>query len=282
MKRSFKPSRRTILLISIYLILNTVFLYLCFAKLGSATVQNWDEARHGISAYEMLQTGNYIENTFNYEKDLWNLKPPLSFWAEALAFKVIGYNILAFRLPSVIAFIMMYIAITVFLIKNYGHCSAICFEISFIAFGDYFFSHFGRNGDADALFNLFFILCVICLYYFAYKKNTKYLYMSGLCASMSFMAKSFHAVSAYGVIVLFLLISGLFRKLKFRSWICLFISSTAIIASWIIWRYSYDGVIFIGSMFGVDVVERTASYQNTPDSNMVLWKVLINYRLLQV
>ena len=61
-------------------VLALIFFYISFRNLDVAAVANSDEARHGVSAYEMLQTGNWIENTFNYEKDLWNLKPPLSFW----------------------------------------------------------------------------------------------------------------------------------------------------------------------------------------------------------
>ena len=36
--------------------------FLCFRCLDVAYVSSWDEARHGISAYEMMQNGNYIVN----------------------------------------------------------------------------------------------------------------------------------------------------------------------------------------------------------------------------
>ena len=63
--------------------------FLCFRCLDVAYVSSWDEARHGISAYEMMQNGNYIVNTFGYEPDYWNLKPPLSFYGIILGFKLL-------------------------------------------------------------------------------------------------------------------------------------------------------------------------------------------------
>ena len=45
-----------------FLTLMTAFL--CFRCLGIKAIDSWDEARHGISAYEMLKNGNFLENTY--------------------------------------------------------------------------------------------------------------------------------------------------------------------------------------------------------------------------
>ena len=87
----------------LYVLLSGVFLYLTFCNLNNVSIENWDEARHGISAYEMLQNNNFIENTYNYSKDLWNLKPPLSFWAESASMSIFGYSFFALRLPYITA-----------------------------------------------------------------------------------------------------------------------------------------------------------------------------------
>ena len=133
----------------IIVILALIFLYISFRNLGAAEVANSDEARHGVSAYEMLQTENWIENTYNYEKDLWNLKPPVSFWAEATSMRVFGYSIWAFRLPSVMAFMTMFFVVCFFLMKKYDTLTCAFFMLLFIAFDDFFFAHYGRAGDAD-------------------------------------------------------------------------------------------------------------------------------------
>jgi 4-amino-4-deoxy-L-arabinose transferase-like glycosyltransferase len=161
-------------------ILALIFLYISFRNLGAAEVANSDEARHGVSAYEMLQTGNWIENTFNYEKDLWNLKPPVSFWAEAASMRIFGYSIWAFRFPSVIAFMTIFFMVCFFLLKKYNMLTCAFFMMLFIAFDDFFFAHFGRAGDADAIYGLFYILSLLCLYeYGTVDGKVNRLYLSG-------------------------------------------------------------------------------------------------------
>ena len=71
-------------------------------KLGDQSIINFDEARHGVSAYEMLKSGNYVVNTYNFHNDFWNLKPPLSFWADAAGFKLVGFSPLGLRISSAI------------------------------------------------------------------------------------------------------------------------------------------------------------------------------------
>ena len=53
--------------------------FYCFRCLGVQYVDSWDEARHGVNAYEMIQNGDYIRHTYNYQVDDWNLKPSISY-----------------------------------------------------------------------------------------------------------------------------------------------------------------------------------------------------------
>lgn len=106
------------IVILIYVVLSFTMLFLLFYNLGNVSAENWDEARHGISAYEMLKNKNFIINTYNYEPDLWNLKPPFSFWMESISFSLFGYNLFAFRLPSAIAMFLTFGSISIFYIKH--------------------------------------------------------------------------------------------------------------------------------------------------------------------
>ena len=54
--------------------------FYCFRCLDVQYVDSWDEARHGVNAYEMIQNGDYIRHTYNYVTDDWNLKPSISYW----------------------------------------------------------------------------------------------------------------------------------------------------------------------------------------------------------
>ena len=257
MKKNEKSIFPVIVTVILYALLSGVFLYLTFCNLNNVSIENWDEARHGISAYEMIQNNNFIENTYNYGKDLWNLKPPLSFWAESASMSIFGYSFFAFRLPSALSFAAMFFAISIFLNRNYGAVSAIAFMAVFNSFGDLFFEHMGRSGDADALFNLFFVLSVIFLFYEKKTQRHIYLYLSGFMFSLAFLSKSFHAVSIMGIIVCFMLLSGEFKKLKLKNYAIFFSASFLPVLIWAFARFLYDGFEFLGVMFGVDVVERT-------------------------
>ena len=85
--------RKLLLYFGFLLGLVCVFLF-CFYHLSYDELKSFDEARHGVSAYEMLQTGEPIVTTYAYSPDYWNLKPPLSEWLIALGYKLFGYNAL--------------------------------------------------------------------------------------------------------------------------------------------------------------------------------------------
>ena len=88
-----------IILIFLFLVLA----FITFYNLGEFKVNDWDEARHGVSAYEMLKNKNYIINTYNYKNDYWNLKPPISFWIIMLSYKLFGATIFSMRLYSALS-----------------------------------------------------------------------------------------------------------------------------------------------------------------------------------
>src|SRR4051812_10624545 len=56
-----------------------------FAGLGAVALNDSDEARYGVSAWEMLQHRSYIVTTYAGEREYWNLKPPLGYWLMALS-----------------------------------------------------------------------------------------------------------------------------------------------------------------------------------------------------
>ena len=54
----------------VYLGFTLLTAYLCFSRLDVASLQHWDEARHGVNGYEMFKNHNYIVNTYNYENEM--------------------------------------------------------------------------------------------------------------------------------------------------------------------------------------------------------------------
>ena len=60
------------------------------------------EARYGEIARIMAETGDWITPWFNYGVPFWG-KPPLSFWSQALSFRLFGVTEFAARFPSWLA-----------------------------------------------------------------------------------------------------------------------------------------------------------------------------------
>ena len=86
-----------------------IFAFLCFFNLGKLPIQDWDEARHGINAYEMLRHNSIFANYFQDEFDYWNLKPPVSYWGVMLGYKIFGYNTFGMRFFSAFSLSVIYI-----------------------------------------------------------------------------------------------------------------------------------------------------------------------------
>lgn len=83
-----------------------VLAFYCFRCLDVKYVDSWDEARHGVNAYEMIQNGDYIRHTYNYQVDDWNLKPSISYWAIVLGFRLFGYSVWGLRFFSALAYLL--------------------------------------------------------------------------------------------------------------------------------------------------------------------------------
>jgi len=74
------------------------------------------EARYGEVARIMAETGDWITPWFNYGVPFWG-KPPLSFWSEALSFRLFGVTEFAARVPSWLAHLGMLALIYTLMVK---------------------------------------------------------------------------------------------------------------------------------------------------------------------
>src|SRR5947209_18495847 len=83
------------------LLLTAVTAALTLPNLGAASLWDLDEGLNAEAAREMLESGNWIVPTFNFQ--LRSSKPALLYWCEALAYRAFGVNEFAARLPSALA-----------------------------------------------------------------------------------------------------------------------------------------------------------------------------------
>lgn len=211
-------SRRLVCFLSLTALL-ALLCFLCFYKLDIAPIENWDESRHGISAYEMLQTGDKIVTTYLYSPDYWNLKPPLSEYFIALGYRIFGYNGTGFRFFSAFSWILSALIVTAYLYKSSGVFTAATALLGFSCATLPLLNHCARTGDADVYLCLF-ITCALVLLMQYTREKPIFLYGACLCFSLGFLTKSWHSGIIAVTLLLYLLTSKRLFQLKGKTFLC--------------------------------------------------------------
>lgn len=248
-------------LFSIYFLgmifLLTLACFNIFYRLGDFPIYSWDEARHGVNAYEMLRKGNYVVSTYRDKIDYWNLKPPLSFWANMAGYKLAGYNALGLRLFSAIAAIMTIVITAAFAWKKCGKTASLSTTAVLTTCTQLLINHSARTGDADSIFVLFFTAAIISL--LLCEQEIKWLYVSGGAFALAFLTKSWHAGNILIIIGLYLLFTKKYKILTRKNWIILSACMVLPIFTWGVFRFQYDGIAFFKGMIFYDLLKRSSS-----------------------
>ena len=77
-----------------------------FLNLGATSIIDANEAFYAETPREMIESGNYISPTFNYEPRL--NKPPLSYWVVAAFYHAAGVSLGASRLPIALGAVVIF------------------------------------------------------------------------------------------------------------------------------------------------------------------------------
>ncbi len=239
-----------------FLILATI-IFCCFYNLGKAPITDWDEARHGVNAYEMLKYNNFIANFYNGEIDYWNLKPPISYYFIILGFKIFGYNAFGLRFYSALSYILTAIIVSIFIKRKFDKKASLLFLVILLSFCNLFISHCVRRGDADALFLLFYSISFISL--IKTEDNPNWIYLTGLMFSLCFLTKSWHSLILIPTVFFYLIFTKGFKRLGFKRITLFFIVSVAPIFIWAVARYQFDGFEFIKQMIKYDLLSRSST-----------------------
>lgn len=215
-----------------YLLLISLTVFLFFLPFsGHIPLFDWDEANFAEISREMIERGNFIQITVNYEP--FHEKPPLYFWIQALSMKVFGVNETAARLPNIFLAVLtlLFLFFTGKKLKgvNFGLLWVLCFGGAFLP--QFYF----RFAIIDPLFNLLlFAALVFCFLAITEPQmKTFYLLMSGLTAGLSVLAKG-----PAGLFLVFLSLLIFFiinRKLYSINPLKIFLWGLALILPWSVW-----------------------------------------------
>ncbi|PBQ32096.1 hypothetical protein CNR22_10045 [Sphingobacteriaceae bacterium] len=222
-------SQKQLLLLTLILLV----LILSIVNKGTHNLQEWDESRNGVNAYEMLHNNDCINLYYNNKLDTWNAKPPLMIWLIAASYKVFGFNEFALRFPSTIAAFLFFIICfyTVLLLDTTLTAFLTCMIL--IATKAIFGNHIGLTGDFDALLLFFLTASVYSFILYIERGKKSAIYFTALFVGLAFYTKGPAA---------FVLIPGFALYLTFKKkiiaiikdknfWFATLLMST-IVASW--------------------------------------------------
>ncbi|NVO32232.1 ArnT family glycosyltransferase [Hymenobacter lapidiphilus] len=144
------------------LLLLVLVFFSLFFRLGSAPMQRWDESRLALNAAGILEQREWLVMFYGGQPDLWNTKPPLMIWLQALSIKALGYTDLAVRLPAALAALA-----TTLGLFWYGHrylrgpLMGWLAAVVLLASPGYITLHVVRTGDYDALLVLWTTIALL-------------------------------------------------------------------------------------------------------------------------
>lgn len=227
-----------------------------FYNLGEFPIYSWDEARHGVNAYEMIKNNNYIVNTYAYKNDYWNLKPPVSYWTIILGYRLAGYNPLGLRIVSAAAGFITIALVSLYAGYAGGRLASIISGAVLTSTFPFILEHCARTGDADSIFVLFFTCSILSLSLCL--RDKRWLYSYGVFFALAFLTKSWHSGNIIVIGIIFVILKRKELQLKGKDYFYTITSGALPIFIWIVLRCMQDGLAFFKTMVGYDLISRTS------------------------
>jgi 4-amino-4-deoxy-L-arabinose transferase-like glycosyltransferase len=134
-------------------------------RLSDDAITEWDESLYGLSAAEMIETGDWVRTRLGGQVDYSAItKPPLIVWLTALSFKAFGITPTSLRLVSVVSAWLTVLVLVLWARRIAGPLTAIAAGVVLATSFGFMYVHSGRTGNTDALFTLLTTLTALVLY----------------------------------------------------------------------------------------------------------------------
>jgi len=229
-----------------------------FLGLATSNVNDYDEARYGVTAYEMQQQRTFVLDTYAGQREVWALKPPLGYWLMALSFALFGGSALAMRLPSALCALAA-VAVTMGAARRWfdRRLAVLAGAILATTFG-FLSNHGARSGDFDAGLTLVLLLVAVQLPGIA--ESPWRVVPVALVFACGFLLKSFAIAPMVLVAGAYLLWTRAWRRLRLVPCAVALGLFALVVGAWAFARWRADGSPdFLLRMFREDVVGRSTS-----------------------
>jgi 4-amino-4-deoxy-L-arabinose transferase-like glycosyltransferase len=179
-----------------------------FSHLDSLPIQPYDEARLVTNALEMQRGhSSWLVPTYRGNPDMWNTKPPLLIWLQAISMHAFGVNELAVRIPSALAALVTCLLLFWLCARKLNKpWLGIIIVAVLVTSGGYVRVHGTRTADYDALLTFFTTGYTLFYFLFLKEQKVKYIYLTLLFLVLGFLTKGIAAMFFTPVLFLFSLI----------------------------------------------------------------------------
>ena len=194
----------------------SVLAFSFFSNLSQLPVRIWDEARNANNAFSIFTEGHWMVPYYQGSPDMWNTKPPLLIWWQAIDMHIFGVNEWAVRLPAALSACATGIYLWWFCARQTGKpwLGFLCATV--LAFTPaYVMNHAGRTGDYDALMVLFMTMSSLSYFLFTEKAEGKTLFAACIFLTLAVLTKGIAGLTLVPAFIIFSLVRNkLFETLR--------------------------------------------------------------------
>jgi len=253
-----------------------------FYNLSALPVKMWDEAIYANNSIEMMTDCNLLVVKHEGKPDLFNTKPPLVIWLQALSMKLFGINEFAIRFPSALFGLFTVLAVYFFCARVIKSRITGLFSVLVLITSKGFVGyHVTRTGDLDAVLvfwlTLYSLIFLTILMYPSRKPNY-YFSLLSIGIIFAFLTKG---VAGFLFLPSMLLISFLFGNHNIYKqkliYIYAFFSLTVCIGYYILREYLSPGYLDLVINFEIfRISEVVASWQTHP-FDFYIWLIVEHF-----
>jgi 4-amino-4-deoxy-L-arabinose transferase-like glycosyltransferase len=250
---SDKPTHRA-LVPALILILAVIAM---FHGLGEGSLYDWDEAYYTQVTRELISSGQWGTLTFAGTQ-FWQ-KPPLYFWLTALVSNIGGLNEFTARFVSAASGVGVIALTWLFGTRLFSWAAGAGAALLLLAVEHKYFSQWynfvgqGRSAMLETTLTFFVVLSLILVW--EARRRPHLVSWIGISAGLAVMTKSWPALAALGLPLMYAMVTGNFRRQR-RYWIIAIVLMTAVILPWHVWQLWTHGTPFLHDYFVVNVFGR--------------------------
>ncbi|MEO8446126.1 MAG: glycosyltransferase family 39 protein [bacterium] len=176
---------------NLYKIIFLFVAFLCIVKLPSlftSDIQPWDEGMYATRVLSIHANGDFIDQTSHSVGAFYSgSHPPLLIWIGYLSTSLLGINSTALKIIPFIFSLLCVIIIILFCRKFFDASTGIFASMMFTS--NIIFDVFSRRFQFDYPYTFLILLSVYLFFLFNERRETKYLYLSGITFGLCLMIK---------------------------------------------------------------------------------------------